>query len=98
MSLNIYSGRVVDQTRAQEESGEADLICVEEIVPLGTEVLPVYVGKMQRYTERECRFICKQIAKGIQTLHQAGIAHRNLHLENVIVDRKVRALIWACIC
>jgi serine/threonine protein kinase len=90
MSTDIYSGRVVDQTRAQEESGEADLICVEEIVPPDTETLPLFVGKMQRYTERECRGICKQIALGIQTLHRAGIAHRNLHMENVIVDRRVR--------
>ena len=38
-------------------------------------------------TERQAKFIFKKILKGVQTLHGAGICHRDLKLENILLDQ-----------
>jgi hypothetical protein len=85
MSYEIYTFVVVDHTPHDDESS-AGLICVEETVSPIARPAPDYVGQLQLYSEKECRSICLQIAKCIEILHDAGIAHRNLHLENIIID------------
>ena len=37
--------------------------------------------------ERQAKFIFKKILKGVQTLHGAGICHRDLKLENILLDQ-----------
>jgi serine/threonine protein kinase len=82
MSYGIYSARVVDMS----EGEDGGLICVEETVPPINTPVPVYIGQQDVYTEKECRDICRKLAECINILHNTGIAHRNLHIENVIVD------------
>lgn len=54
---------------------------------------PEYIGSLSdgAYTEKDCRAICRQLARAIQILHKAGMAHRNLHVENVLIDPLVSA-------
>jgi serine/threonine protein kinase len=49
------------------------------------------VGNVGRFTEDEARHWMHQILNSLETLHNAGIAHRDLSLENVMIhnDRAV---------
>jgi serine/threonine protein kinase len=82
MSYEIYSGQVVERS----ESTDAVLMCIQETIPPMTGSIPDFVMQLQAYTEKECRAICLQVAKCIEILHNAGIAHRNLHLDNLLID------------
>jgi serine/threonine protein kinase len=88
-SLEIYSGFIVDE-KPSTVPGEPGLICVEEPVSPVIRVVPDYISTLERYTERECRDICRQLTNCIRILHESGVAHRNLHVENVLVDPFVR--------
>eukprot|EP00644_Phytophthora_capsici_P008915 jgi/Phyca11/101728/e_gw1.6.295.1 len=43
-----------------------------------------------RLPENEAMLLFKQVARGVQWLHSNGIAHRDLSLENVLLDRELR--------
>ena len=80
-SYGIYTARIVD-TRP-------GMICIQEIPPPAAVKASVYVGlQRNRYTEKECRAICLQLAQAIQIMHDSGIAHRNIHDENTLIDIK----------
>jgi serine/threonine protein kinase len=84
---DIYSMRVVDRTPTTGEDGSlAGMICIEEEVSSIQTSVPEYIGRLDSYSEKDCRDICLQIAKCIDILHNEGIAHRNLHSENVLID------------
>ena len=86
MSYGLYNGCIVDHAISESGHEGNDLICIaEEVSPVHVTV-PEYIAQRQVYTEKDCRFVCRQIAKAIKRFHQAGIAHRNLHLNNVLVD------------
>lgn len=55
--------------------------------------MPEFLRQLRTYTEMDCRFICLQLAQVIKVMHDAGLAHRNLNLENVIIDPMVRSRI-----
>jgi serine/threonine protein kinase len=97
LALNIlmverkYEGRVVNV----DSTG---FICVEESKRSGTQgssrsgtrfLLADHVASLSRYTEKDCRRICLEIAHIIKLSHDNGMAHRNLHLNNFIVDKMV---------
>jgi serine/threonine protein kinase len=83
----IYSMRVVNRNPTTGEDGSlAGMICIEEVISSIDTSVPEYIGRLDSYTEKDCRDICLQIAKCIEILHNAGIAHRNLHVENVLID------------
>jgi serine/threonine protein kinase len=90
LAEEIYCGRVVDD----DGSRETGLICVEEFEPRSSMVLPVYISKMPVFTERECRRLCRDIARCIEVSHASGMAHRNLHMNTVIVDKSVRLVLF----
>lgn len=85
-SLNHYHGYVVGATG----EGPDGMICVEEHIPPDVFPLPEYISQRGSYTEMDCRFLCKELAEIIQTMHREGMAHRNLHMENVLSDIFVR--------
>mmetsp|Transcript_14056 Transcript_14056/g.20737 ORF Transcript_14056/g.20737 Transcript_14056/m.20737 type:complete len:190 (+) Transcript_14056:93-662(+) len=41
----------------------------------------------KRFGEDECRYWMNQILKGVETLQQLGICHRDLSLENILVHQ-----------
>lgn len=43
----------------------------------------------QKFTEINCKFIIKQLANALKYLHSKNIAHRDIKLENVILDEKL---------
>jgi serine/threonine protein kinase len=88
MSSGIYYGRVIEQ--AHTDQSPQGLIRVEEIQSPIVSPIPIYISRFQQYTEKDCRAICLQIAQCINIMHNAGIAHRNLHLGNVVIDPFVR--------
>jgi serine/threonine protein kinase len=81
-----YVGRILDDSKVEN----AYLIYVKEFTPTNAYVLPSYISRLNRYTEKECRRICREIAEIIKLSHDSGMAHRNLLLTNVLVDRTVR--------
>lgn len=93
--MDMYAGKFVDQ----EEAGNAatELICLEEYTPPNVILLPDYIASLERYTEKECRRLCRQIAEIIKLSHESGMAHRNLQLNNFFVDRSVRIQIFPCL-
>ena len=74
-----YQGRVV-----YEKEGE---VMVEEGRPIEAVTLPYHVTQYTRYTEAECRNICRMLAQRVQAIHRAHVAHRYLHPENVLVEQ-----------
>jgi hypothetical protein len=81
----LYHGSVVPDA----ESDISGAVFVEERIPLGGVLLPYYIATMQSYTEYHGRILCMKIAEAIRTLHDAGVAHRNIHLGNLIVEEGV---------
>lgn len=84
LSRGICSGRML----ACDEDGAdvPEMIFIEEETLDGSVTLPVYLCRLRTYTENDCKCICQKLATTIQNLHEAGFAHRNLHLDNVLVD------------
>jgi serine/threonine protein kinase len=91
VSQGIYNVRVVNHVPDHSIEG---LIEVEEIPPQRAIPVAVYVSRFTSYNEKDCRAICRKIAQCIQTMHDAGLAHRNLHLANVEIDPSVRACVY----
>lgn len=89
MSYDIYSGEVVERTR-NVENATTVLMCVRETKHPDCIAVPDFITTLQCYTEKDCRAICLELTKCIEILHNAGIAHRNLHLDNVQIDLLVR--------
>ena len=77
------------------------MICIEEMPPLESIPIPDFIKQLRTYTEMDCRNIMLQLANAIKTMHDAGVAHRNLNLENVIIDplvsfRGLMVLFFSC--
>lgn len=82
-----YLGRIIAEPGGNNEGK----ICVEETTPApsSVEVLPRFIANLNAYTEKECRRLVRDIALIIKKLHDNGMAHRNLLLTNLLVDRTV---------
>ena len=52
-----------------------------------------YIG-IQRFTERQAKWIFKKILKGVEALHNANICHRNLKPENILLDENYNPKIY----
>ena len=85
ISHGIYNARVINHSGSYDEALQG-LIQVEEIQSPITIPVAVYISNFKAYNEKECRAICKEIATCIEIMHEAGIAHRNLHLANVEIN------------
>jgi len=94
MSHQMYNFRLVDQSTNNRDEVDG-LICVEEMLPPTHTALPEFISQRQVYTEKDCRAVARDLAKCIRSLHEAGIAHRNLHLENVIVSPWVSLILFS---
>jgi serine/threonine protein kinase len=81
----FYNGTVVPDT----EPDPSGAVLVEERIPRGGVALPNYIASMESYTEYRGRILCRKIAEAIKALHDAGVAHRNIHLGNFIVEEGV---------
>ena len=88
ISAGIYSAREVNERRTDQST--FGMICIEEMPPPESIPIPDFIMQLRTYTEMDCRNIILQLANAIKTMHDAGIAHRNLNLENVIIDPLVR--------
>jgi serine/threonine protein kinase len=84
-SYGIYNARVINHSGSSDQAIQG-LIQVEEIQSPITSPVAVYISNFVTYNEKDCRAICKEIATCIKIMHDAGIAHRNLHLANVEID------------
>lgn len=65
------------------------LVCIEEILPPKIVLLPMYIARLESYTEKECRRIFREIALIVKLSHDNGMAHRNLLLTNLLVNKEV---------
>mgnify|MGYP003874695713 CR=1 FL=1 len=67
---------------------------MEEIYPDNAQLLPQYIiQKIDDYTERECRNICREIVFRVYQFHEGGVVHRKLHMHSVVVESQVRLLL-----
>lgn len=53
----------------------------------GGELLEAMLN-LGSYTEAEARLIMKQLLEGLEYMHKAGVTHRDLKLENLLLARK----------
>jgi hypothetical protein len=78
---NVYVGSILHTTPST--------IFVEEDME-GCVLLPLYIADLPLYTENESRILFRQMCEAVQILHNYNCLHRNIHLNNVIADRRVR--------
>ena len=67
------------------ESAKHYLI-VMELCPGGD--LLNYVRKRRKLTEPSAKYLFKQIMQGIAYMHSIGIVHRDIKLDNILLDGK----------
>jgi serine/threonine protein kinase len=84
-----YIGRI---ETVPDESVDIGLICVEERLPKGAVLLPNYIAALECFSEYEARFLFSKIVHLIQIVHDEKVVHRNLHVENLLVEVSVRVL------
>jgi serine/threonine protein kinase len=48
-----------------------------------------FIAKKEPYTELECRTIFRQLVLRVLSLHEAGVAHRNLHPQNIVIEEGI---------
>ena len=80
---SVYRVRIVTSEHYQ--------FLIDESLPKDSLLLHHYITRLPTYSELDCRNICWQIALRIRTLHEAGIAHRNLYTESFVVQEEVRS-------
>ena len=85
INLGIFNVRVINHAGDANDTLQG-LLEVEEIQSPITRPIPVYICNFETYNEKDCRAICREIAICIKRMHEAGIAHRNLHLGNIEID------------
>ena len=61
-------------------------LIVMELCPGGD--LLNYVRKRRKLTERNGKYLFKQIMQGIAYMHEIGIIHRDIKLDNILLDAK----------
>lgn len=59
-------------------------LIVMELCPGGD--LLNYVRKRRKLNEKYAKFVFKQIMEGITYLHQNGVVHRDIKLDNILLD------------
>ena len=59
-------------------------LIVMELCPSGD--LLNYVRKRRKLTEKNAKYLFKQIMQGIAYMHQIGIVHRDIKLDNILLD------------
>jgi serine/threonine protein kinase len=85
ISLEIYHAKAINHSESSDGAIQG-LIQVEEIKSPIVSPVAMYVANIEKYNEKECRAICREIATCIKIMHDAGIAHRNLHVANVEIN------------
>jgi serine/threonine protein kinase len=85
-----HTGWIINTNAEYNEDGADDedvgLICVEEIHPPSAVVLPAYIAQLPRYSEYEARMVFRQIMTLVQCFHDLQVSHRNLHVENILIE------------
>lgn len=61
------------------------MFLVQELAKKG-EIFDLLCHQSGGYSERVCRFYFRQLVDAIDHMHQAGLVHRDLKLENVFLD------------
>jgi serine/threonine protein kinase len=96
ISLEIYHAKVINHSGSSDGSIQG-LIQVEEIKSPIVSPVAMYVANIEKYNEKECRAICREIATCIKIMHDARIAHRNLHIANVEIDPFVSTILMCSV-
>lgn len=74
----------------------SSLVLLSELLPENLDKFIIRLKeKMQVYLQIN---ICDDMAQGLQYLHSAGIVHKNLHSNNVLITHELRAKIADYIC
>jgi serine/threonine protein kinase len=89
VSSGIYNCRVIDNTASLRQPKQ-ELILVNELQSSSNVPVAMYISQYKSYSENDCRAIYRKIVNCIKIMHDAGLAHRNLHLGNVLTDIDVR--------
>lgn len=78
--------------------GNASRLVVNERLSERWMQLPDYVPRLGSYSEGECRAVFSKILQAVQSFHRAGLCHRYIHMENIIVDTQVREMLDHTMC
>ena len=85
ISLGRYNAKVINHSGSSDQAIQGLIQVQEERSPI-TSPVALYISNFDTYNEKDCRAICREVATCIKIMHEAGIAHRNLHLANVEID------------
>lgn len=84
--LDLFDATLTEQSSTTNE----DVVYCSETLSHKYTTIPNYIATCARYTEKVCRDIFLQCVNCLEILHgTCRIAHRNLHIENFVVEKKV---------
>ena len=66
---------------------------VQEMIPHNAVILPDFISGLEVYTEADCRRLFGQLVDAVGAFHNAGAAHRYLHMNNIIMDSHVSSYV-----
>jgi len=76
----------------EDVSDNTSMALVQERSLQNAVILPDFISRLPVYTEADCRGLFRQLVLAVEAFHNAGVAHRYLHMNNVIVDSDVSLL------
>lgn len=82
-ALAIYKDEeIVTYKRGKKLTQHVNAMVLER----GKVDLFTIINKIEKFSEKTCRFLFKQLLSGLSHVHSRGIAHCDLKLENIIFD------------
>ena len=84
-NISKYYGFCQNRKLKKQDGSETPVTYIVEEPILGGELFD-HVMESDGFSEEMCRHVFKQILEAVRYVHRSGYAHRDLKLENILLD------------